>query len=798
MRTLPLTIALLGLSLAACDDAESTQAQQITDAAQADVGPDSDAGPESDAGPDADAGVEPDAAPEPTATFSTRAGVERIALWNAPTETTFEVLDDADAVVRTGVTDGLGSVLFREMEAGTYTVRNADAPDDHQPDLVVMTPEDSLPDPSFYNDQVLEPGFGYLTTRDGTKLSIFVSLPGPIEDGPYPTLVNYSGYSPSQPGEPLGGPADALCNLYPVLCNAPSFPTGIIGTVMGFATVGVNVRGTGCSAGAYDYFDKPQILDGYDAIEIVAAQPWVKHNKVGMTGLSFPGITQLFVAAAQPPSLAAIAPMSVIADTASSTLVPGGIYNNGFALAWIDNVLDKAAPYAHGWINEVIEAGDPLCDEHQLLHGQRLDATAKALANPYYSDEVALPIDPSQFVHQIEVPVFLTGQWQDEQTGPHFAVLGSKFTNAPFFRMIATNGVHIDGLAPQVLRDWFDFLSIYVAQEVPQLDPVLESIVPTFMGTIFGGPIELPADAFADYTPDDYDAAKAAYEAQDSIRITFESGANPDTEPALPQGTFHHTFAAWPIPSTQATRWYLQADGSLADAAPDAAEAASTFEHDPEAGQRGSLAGGGVNRLPINWDYRPLRPGHALAFIGEPLEDDVVMIGHGSVDLWLRSTATDADLEVSLTEVRADGQETLVQGGFLRASHRALRDDATVLRPVKSHYEADIVPLVANEWTEARVEIMPFAHIFRAGSRVRISVDTPGDTTADWKFLLTEYDGPVWHTIGHDIAHPSSVVLPVVPNLDVPSEPSDCTALRGQPCRAYTPHENPPAVPEEG
>ena len=50
-----------------------------------------------------------------------------------------------------------------------------------------------------------------------------------------------------------------------------------------------------------------------------------------MVGISYPGISQLFVAAARPPSLAAIAPMSVIGNTAS-TLLPGGILNDGFAL----------------------------------------------------------------------------------------------------------------------------------------------------------------------------------------------------------------------------------------------------------------------------------------------------------------------------------------------------------------------------------------------------------------------------------------------------------------------------------
>ena len=55
------------------------------------------------------------------------------------------------------------------------------------------------------------------------------------------------------------------------------------------------MRGTGCSGGAFDYFEPLQSLDGYDVIETVARQPWVLHHKVGMLGISYGGISQLFV-----------------------------------------------------------------------------------------------------------------------------------------------------------------------------------------------------------------------------------------------------------------------------------------------------------------------------------------------------------------------------------------------------------------------------------------------------------------------------------------------------------------------
>jgi len=719
-------------------------------------------------------------------TFTVRASVEQLHVWNGPVDAGYEVVDADGAVVVSAEADYQGSLVVRELTPGAdYTLRLADDPDDFTDQLEVMSVEGSLPDPSFYDDQILEVGNGYLTTRDGTQLSYFLSLPGPIDEGPYPTLVNYSGYSPGRPGQALGGTAADFCGLWPILCDAPSFASGIIGGVLGYAVIGVNLRGTGCSGGAYDYFETLQLLDGYDVIEIVSRQDWVLHHKVGMSGLSYPGITQLFVAQTQPPGLAAITPFSVIADTASSTLVPGGIYNNGFALQWIDAVLDRAEPYGHGWIQEVVDAGDTICEEHQLLHSQKLDAIAKALENPYYTDEVARPLDPTAFAHEIEVPVFLTGQWQDEQTGPHFPALFDKFTSAPVTRFTATNGVHPDGFSPQILTEWSTFLDLYVARRVPHLGAGFGVVVPLFMSEVFGADLDLPDGRFEDYAT--WEEAVAAYEAEGDVRIIFESGAAEGTAAGAPEGSFEATFDRWPLPSTVATRWYLQPEGGLGSEPAPADGGASSFEHDPDAGARGTLASGSVNRLQPDWDYAQPAEGQSLSFVTEPLEDDVVLVGHGSVDLWLKSSATEADLEVTITEVRPDGLESIIQSGWLRASHRALRDDATELRPVKSHYEQDVAPMQADVWTEMRVEVMPHGHVLRAGSRLRLVVDTPGDSMAEWRFLLTDFDEPPTYTVGHDAEHPSSVVLSVIPDVDVPTDLPTAHALRGQPFREYLP-----------
>jgi hypothetical protein len=247
-------------------------------------------------------------------------------------------------------------------------------------------------------------------------------------------------------------------------------------------------------------------------------------------------------------------------------------------------------------------------------------------------------------------------------------------------------------------------------------------------------------------------------------------------------------------PEVTPMRLFLHGDGSMQPDAPVEVGAASKFEIDPDEGQRTALApGGDIWALLPEFDWRVHDPGRAIVFETDALAEDLVVLGHASVDLMIQSTADDADIEVTISEVRPDGQEMYVQSGWLRASLRALADDATELRPTKTYLEADAAPLPAGEWTEARVEMMAFGHAFRAGSRIRISIDTPGGSRAEWKFALKEFPAGTEVSVSTDADNQSSVVLPVIPDLVVPTPLPACPSLRAQPCRDYAPYANTPA-----
>ncbi|MEP6297441.1 MAG: CocE/NonD family hydrolase, partial [Ilumatobacter sp.] len=392
--------------------------------------------------------VEPD--------FLVRPGVEQITITGA-TPGDFIATVPADTEPPFGVDTMNGPVVD---EYGSLVVRGLDARRDYR--LVTSTgaatePYDVLardehPEPAFFAEQRLvidrpnedgtvTTGFDYIETRDGTTLGAYIVLPGPVEDGPYPTVVEYSGYSPSNPGQGAG-----FATLF---------------SALGYAYVGVNVRGTGCSGGSFRYFEYTQSTDGYDAIETVAAQPWVQNNQVGMVGISYPGISQLFVAQTQPPSLQAITPVSVLDDSTLSTLYPGGILNTGFALSWTEERVDSARPSidpdgaptdeGQGWTVDEIDAGDDECAANQGVRLQNPDLIGEVFDNPFYDPAIGDVLAPWQFVDRIDVPTFLAGAWQDEQTGGRFPTMLDRFTGTDHLYVSLLNGLHTESISPAVL-----------------------------------------------------------------------------------------------------------------------------------------------------------------------------------------------------------------------------------------------------------------------------------------------------------------------------------------------------------
>jgi predicted acyl esterase len=744
--------------------------------------------------------------------FNARGSVEQVYATGLPEETNPEVslLDSSNQVVETRNANDLGGVLFRNVPPGDdYSVRLETTGETAGP-LTVMTTQSAPPSAEVHDQQIDPDGYGYLTTRDGIELAYSVHPPTDLKNvpagllgqegepfdpppnpQPAPTLIEYSGYGYANPEGPQSGIA-TLANL------------------MGFTVVDVNMRGTGCSGGAFDFFEPLQSLDGYDVIETVANQPWVKGGKVGMLGISYGGISQLFTAQTQPPSLAAITPLSVI-DKPQTTLYPGGILNTGFAFPWAQERQREANPAdpndpdngAQEWAVKRVAEGDQDCKDNQVLHPEAVDLIQKVRDNNHYVPEIADPLSPDTFVDKINVPTFMACQWTDEQTGGHCPTLADKILSGPHPKQkwfTFTNGTHIDSLSPEIYNRLYDFLQIYVAEEPPINDAALvHASAPAVYAAAFGiNGVLLPPDPIQ--LQPTHELAKEAFEAQPPVRVLFDNGAGQPLA-GYPYPGFERSFSDWPVPETAARPWYLAPDGALAEQSPaDAAADAFTWD----AGARpltdftGNTGTGGLwGATPdYQWSQDPDRG--AVAYVTEPMSEDAAVVGPGRVDVWVRSSVPNVDLQATISEVRPDGKETFVQNGWIRTLARELDEaKSTELAPVPSFRQEDFEPMPTDRFEKVTIPLYYEGHVYRAGSRIRVRISAPNGDQPIWSFGETEPAGPAEIEIGYGGELPSRLLLPVIPGVSAESGLPPCPALRGQPCRDYQPFENAAGGPVE-
>ena len=675
-------------------------------------------------------------------------------------------------VVRVGAAGPLGGLVFRGVAPGAgYRVRGPGAR--ATPTMTVLPDRSAPASTTIYRQRIPRSGYGYLTVRDGIKLAIDVRLPG--GPGPYPTVIEYSGYGYADPAGAQNG-ISAIANL------------------LGFAVVDVNMRGTGCSGGAFNFFERLQSLDGYDVIETVARQPWVLGHRVGMIGISYGGISQLFVGATDPPDLAAIAPLSVIDNTAT-TLYPGGILNTGFALPFArarDHDAEAAAPgRGEAWALTRIRGGDRVCAANQVLHPEAAGDVAQVFANRYYVPSVAGALNPLTFVHRIHVPVYLACQWTDEQTGGHCPDLASHFTGTQLKWFTFTNGTHIDSLDPVTAARWYDFLSLFVAHRLPVLAPAVRALAPELYQVAMGiSGVSFPADDPIEDAPD-YASALAAFEALPSIRILFDNGAGGAPGPGAPVAAFEQSFPRFPLPGTRAVSWYLGSGRELSSEAP-SARGVEAFTWNPRVRPATDFTGntgpGGLWGATPRYRWTQNPRGTALSYLTAPLATDVVVAGGGALHVWVEASTRDVDLQATVSEVRPDGLETYVQGGWLRASERKLdRRASTLLEPVLSQRRADAAPLPRGRFTEVVVPLYYEGHVYRAGSRIRITLSAPGGDQPEWAFSQLVPVRRATVQVAQSPSMPSRLVLPVVPAVAVPTGLPPCPGLRGEPCRRYRP-----------
>ena len=728
-----------------------------------------------------------------------------------------------------GVADALGSLVIRNLTPGSgYAWDDTTTGQTTSPFAVLAPDADPATGSDLYTGQTMQEGLNYITMRDGIQLAATVRYPygGTCSAAaPCPTVIEYSGYATAGPTDPVPyllaqatGTTCTDCGDPNLLPDSATDIGAAVARVAGFATVSLQMRGTGCSGGAYDLFGYPSDYDAYDAVEIVAHQSWVANHKVGMVGISYSGLSELPSAGTDPPDLAAIAPMSPT-DDLFSTGYPGGIYNDGFAAGWIAERIDDAkaaatlvdgslAPLAstpvsgvgQSWVYYEIDAelaasggASSTCLANQALHGQ--SESLSSLVGPQMVAPGTGPgRDPSLFdrrsmsawAARITVPVFISGALQDEQTGPQWpALLTALPKTTPVFANMV-NGGHIDSTDPQIVSRWLEFLDLYVADKVPTAPNGLAGLVlDDFTSFAAGTTSQAPLPAIRFTKDKTLTAARKDFtEKTPRVEMLFDNGAG-SSGAGDPQSTYSAAAAQWP-PAGKDETWWFGSGGVLSThgRAPKAAGSDSVVL-DPGARPADDLPTGNAWAADPPWDWTPVPAADGAGYQTAPFTSATTIAGPATLDLWVTSASPVVDLQATVTEVRpSSGQEEYVTSGFLRSSNQVDLPLSTDLFTVPSYLASDARDLQPTTYTEVKIPIDPIVHTFRAGTELRVVISAPGGDRPSWEFDTVD-DGTQSVAIGTGRVAASGLEVNVIHGVKATATLPACGTLRGEPCRTY-------------
>jgi len=587
----------------------------------------------------------------------------------------------------------------------------------------------------------------YIEMSDGTLIAINVRPPDNFEEGKaYPTIFEMSGYD--------GGSADG------------DTPFGVGGEGSrgltqdfngDYFTIHASVRGTGCSTGEFDLFSWRSALDGREVIEWIGQQPW-SNGRIGLYGHSYGGITGFMIGATRPPELDAISVSGLIDDLYRGIVYPGGVSNYGFPLLWtggLRNVYDVGG----GTWDGAVENQDQQCGENLTTHNRTIlnDPIVQGLSdvdNTWFQARSLI-----NYAERIEVPVHISGAYQDEQTGPRGPYhLFEAVDNAPAARLLMTNGDHGTQSDMKFVKpDRKEFLDYFVRDN--GLFPGQTQTVCTTTGkgkkavtTCTEQPI-----------PAKYDATSV---------ITFlENRQGGSDSPAF---KLNRTF---PLEDTQWTNVYFGPDQTLSSEAPGANggsdQYVSGIPRQAWSYQAGHTAGSPATTQDAHGQDE-------LVFSTAAFEEPTAIVGPSTATLFVSSTAPDTELFVQVIDEAPDGSRYYVQRGMLKASHRAINkslsdklEDGTIYRPYRPHTNPqNIEPGSVYEYL---VEIFPFGHVFRPGHKMVVKIHTPPVADSYYNYVPKRPVGV--NSLFHDPDHPSRLMLPFVPldGIDLGPAPESCT-----------------------
>jgi putative CocE/NonD family hydrolase len=515
--------------------------------------------------------------------------------------------------------------------------------------------------------------------------------------------------------------------------NESSF--GMKGAARGYVVVEQDVRGRFTSEGEW-YAFKNESQDGYDTVEWAAALPY-SNGKVGMFGGSYVGATQYLAAIARPPHLAGICPTVTASNYHDGWTYQGGAFEQWFNESWSTGL-------AMNTMRRRLEQSGALegTKTLPLTDYAVLEAPSAAGIAPYFRDWLAHPSFDAYWKQwsiedhyaQIQVPVLSFGAWYDIFLGGTLRNYARLKTEAGTDaakrgqRLVVYVGGHAGGSA---------------SRNVGAVD--------------FGEKLPIDED---EMTLRWYDAILKGQangvEREKPVKI-FVMGKNEWRDED-----------DWPLSRAKSTRYFLHAtgggatglagNGTLSTAVP-GEEKPDQYVYDPS--DATPTIGGPLccGSLPTGIGPEDQRPAETradvLVFTTPAFAQDTEVTGPVALDLYVSSSAVDTDFTGMLVDVWPNGFAQNLTSGILRMRYRNSQENPELANPGQTYH--------------VTVDLWATSNVFLAGHKLRLEVSSSNFPRFDRNLNTGEIQAratrmiKATNVIYHDKAHPSALVVPVVP-----------------------------------
>jgi putative CocE/NonD family hydrolase len=507
--------------------------------------------------------------------------------------------------------------------------------------------------------------------------------------------------------------------------------------------------------------------DGADCAAWIAKQSW-SNGKIGMVGTSYVGGTQHAMAMEQVPQLVTVIPVDAVSNMGRQSMRNAG----AFELRFWNWIMLNAGRGSRAAQDPATAAVLKEMADHRLEYLRHLplrrgttplklapefeDWLIEAMrhgANDAFWAQNNIVDFPQRYK---DIPVYLVGGWYDSWAGnttanfmaltrtlksPVYLIMGPWIHGAqgrPAHGQVdfGRDAAIADELAWR--REWFDHWLKGVDNSVGRAAPFATKVRLFVMGTGDG---------------------------------------HRTREGRLYHGGLWRDEKEWPLARTKPTAFYLQDGGALSTGKPAAARASTSFVFDPRdpvPTLGGNISSGDGILQQGAWDQRggtnfwnwpkpiPLSARNdVLVFQTEPLAADTEVTGEIEVKLWASSSAVDTDFTAKLVDVyppSADwpgGFDLNITDGIVRARFRDSLQQEKLMKP------GQIYPFT--------IKLYPTSNVFKKGHRIRVDISSSNfprfDVNPNTGEPLGEHRRMVTatNTIYHDRAHPSHIVLPVIP-----------------------------------